>query len=58
MLVFLYFNFFKTSNFVNYLQEIKKNTHLLQKQNNYYETSNKLQVCQQLLLLLYLFIYI
>lgn len=26
-------------------QEIKQNTQLLQKQNNYYETSNKLQVC-------------
>lgn len=26
-------------------QEIKQNTKLLQKQNNYYDISNKLQVC-------------
>jgi len=30
-------------------QEIKQNTKLLQKQNNYYEISNKLQVCNKLI---------
>jgi len=31
-------------------QEIKQNTKLLQKQNNYYEISNKLQVCNKFIL--------
>jgi len=31
-------------------QEIQQNTKLLQKQNNYYEISNKLQVCNKFIL--------